>query len=52
MQLVEQGKVELDGEVDAILPEVAGAEILDPVTGLRRKAVNKVTLRMLLSHTA
>ncbi|KAK9894040.1 beta-lactamase/transpeptidase-like protein [Cystobasidium minutum MCA 4210] len=47
MQLVEQGKVKLDDPVENILPEIKDIKMLD---GSEPK--NKITLRMLLTHTA
>ncbi|KZV98346.1 beta-lactamase/transpeptidase-like protein [Exidia glandulosa HHB12029] len=51
MQLVEQGKVSLDEPVEKILPEIANVKLLkDDLTLVEPKT--KITLRMLLSHTA
>ena len=56
MQLVEQGKLELDGDAGKVCPELADPVVLEgfdddgqPVT---RPAAGPVTLRHLLTHTA
>lgn len=56
MQLVEQGKLELDAPIDAVLPELANPQVLTgydakgaPQT---RAAKRAITLRHLLTHTA
>jgi len=51
MQLVEQGKLKLDEPIDTILPELTAPQILTDDLTLR-PATKKITLRMLLSHTA
>jgi methyl acetate hydrolase len=56
MQLVEQGKIDLDGPAGDICPELAEVTVLDgfddagqPIT---RPPTNPVTLRNLLTHTS
>ena len=51
MQLVEQGKLDLDAPVDKLLPELANPKIVDE-QGKLRDAKNKITLRQLMTHTA
>ncbi|KZV87466.1 beta-lactamase/transpeptidase-like protein [Exidia glandulosa HHB12029] len=51
MQLVERGQLRLDEPLETVLPELAHVRILqDDLTF--KPAVTKITLRMLLSHTA
>jgi len=50
LQLVEEGKVNLDDPVDKILPELAQAKIKE--NGKARDPKTKTTLRMLLGHTS
>jgi methyl acetate hydrolase len=56
MQLVEQGKLQLDQPIGAVLPELASPQVLegfDPSGELRlRPAKRPITLRHLLTHTA
>jgi CubicO group peptidase (beta-lactamase class C family) len=56
MQLVEEGRLRLDGPIAAVLPEAAGARVLEgfDATGqpILRPARGAVTLRHLLAHTA
>jgi len=56
MQLVEQGKLTLDGPVSAVLPALAKPQVLDGVDGAGkprlRPAKGPITLRQLLTHTA
>ncbi len=56
MQLVEQGKLSLDGSVADVLPELASPQVLegfDPAGEPRlRTARRPITLRHLLTHTA
>lgn len=50
LQLVEGGKLSLDGDLAALLPDLAGLEVFD---GLElRPARGPVTLRHLLTHTS
>lgn len=49
LQLVEQGKLTLDGDLAAMIPELANLKVLT-AEGLR-PAKGAVTLRQLLSHT-
>lgn len=56
MQLVEQGRLELDADIGALLPELANPQVL---TGFDtagkpqlRPATRAITLRHLLTHTA
>lgn len=56
MQLVEQGKLQLDEPIGALLPDLAEPDILtgfdDAGVPQLRKATRPVTLRHLLTHTA
>ena len=56
MQLVEQGKLTLDGPIGDVLPELATAQVLtgfdDDGTPQLRPAKRPITLRHLLTHTA
>jgi methyl acetate hydrolase len=56
MQLVEQGKLTLDGPIGAVLPDLAAIQVLEGFaadgTPKLRPARNPITLRHLLSHTA
>ena len=56
LQLVELGKVSLDNpkDIETILPEIANAKIISGEKGNFRYCTpkNKVTLRMLLDHSA
>jgi methyl acetate hydrolase len=57
MQLVEAGKVKLDGPAGQYLPEIAKAQVIDrvdPKTGaaVTRPPKTPVTVRELLSHTS
>ena len=57
MQLVEAGKVKLDGPAGQYLPEIAKAQVIDrvdPKTGeaMMRPPKTPVTVRELLSHTS
>ncbi|MXO91129.1 serine hydrolase domain-containing protein [Pontixanthobacter aquaemixtae] len=56
MQLVEQGKLTLDGPISDVLPELADAQVLDGFaddgTPQLRAAKRPITLRHLLTHTA
>lgn len=56
LQLVEQGRLTLDGDLGALLPALANPEVLEgfddagkPVT---RPAAGPITLRQLLTHTS
>ena len=51
LQMVEQGKVDLDEPLEGILPELAEIEILH-ADGTRTPATRPITLRDLLRHTA
>ena len=51
MQLVEQGKLQLDAPLDALMPEMASIPILTK-DGKLVKATKSITLRQLLTHTA
>ena len=51
MQLVDQGKVELDQDLSELLPEMAEIPILKD-DGKLVKPKNEITLRHLLTHTA
>jgi CubicO group peptidase (beta-lactamase class C family) len=50
MQLVEQGTLTLDEPIGLLLPDLAHPQILE--NGTLRPAVQKMTLRHLLTHTA
>lgn len=56
MQLVEQGRLQLDAPIEAVLPHLAGRQVLDGFaedgTPRLRPAAGPVTLRQLLSHSA
>ncbi len=56
MQLVEQGKLALDGEIAAVLPELGRVQVLDgfDAAGQPRLRAPKrpITLRHLLTHTS
>ncbi len=56
MQLVEQGKLALDGEIAAVLPELGRVQVLDgfdPNGNPRLRAPKRpITLRHLLTHTS
>lgn len=56
MQLVEQGKLTLDGPIGDVLPELADAQVLDGFgedgQPQLRPANRPITLRHLLTHTA
>ncbi|GAA5972713.1 hypothetical protein JCM21900_002361 [Sporobolomyces salmonicolor] len=51
LQAVEQGKLTLDDPIGPLVPEVSNAKIIDK-DGNLTPPKNKITLRMLLSHTA
>jgi CubicO group peptidase (beta-lactamase class C family) len=50
MQLVEQGRLELDMPIGALLPELQQSRILEG--GKFRPATRQITLRQLLTHTS
>ena len=56
MQLVEQGKIELDQPVSGYLPRLAGVEVLERFDAenkpILRAAKSPVTIRQLLTHTS
>ena len=56
LQLVERGKLSLDGDLSQLLPDLAGLEVfdgVDPAGAPRlRPARGAVTLRQLLTHTS
>ena len=55
MQLVEQGRLSLDGPIAAVLPHLAAPMVLDGFNGpmpILRPAAGPITLRQLLTHTA
>jgi len=55
MQLVERGKLNLDGPIAAVLPQLAAPMVLDGFDGPMprlRPAARPITLRHLLTHTA
>jgi len=56
MQLVEQGKLSLDGDISAVIPELARVQVLEGFDQSgeprRRPAKRAITLRHLLTHTS
>ncbi len=56
MQLVEQGKLSLDGPIDKVLPDLASPQVLEGFDASGepklRPAKNPITLRHLMTHTA
>jgi methyl acetate hydrolase len=56
MQLVEQGKLSLDGPIGKLLPELDAPQVLDGFDGdgnpILRPAKTEITLRHLMTHTA
>ena len=55
MQLVEQGKLSLDGPIGTVLPHLAAPMVLDGFDGPMprlRPAAGPITLRQMLTHTA
>ena len=56
MQLVEQGRIELDNPVAEYLPELKNVEVLEGFTAndepILRAAKSAVTVRQLLTHTS
>ena len=56
LQLVERGKLSLDGDLSELLPDLAGLEVFDGVgpdgASRLRPARGAVTLRQLLTHTS
>ncbi|MEW6641015.1 MAG: serine hydrolase domain-containing protein [Pseudomonadota bacterium] len=56
MQLVEQGKLALDGPIGAVLPDLAQPQVLEGFaadgTPKLRPAKGPITLRQLMTHTA
>jgi CubicO group peptidase (beta-lactamase class C family) len=56
MQLVEQGRLSLDGPIAAVLPELAEPQVLEGFEAdgspKLRRARGPITLRQLLSHTS
>ena len=56
LQLVEQGKLSLDGDLSELLPDLADLQVLDGIdetgTPKTRPAKSKVTLRQMLTHTS
>ncbi|HEV7386546.1 MAG TPA: serine hydrolase domain-containing protein, partial [Phenylobacterium sp.] len=56
LQLVERGKLSLDGDLALLLPDLAGLEVFDGLnadgTPKLRSATGPVTLRQLLTHTS
>ncbi len=56
MQLVEQGKLSLDGDIAAVLPELGRVQVLDGFDSagqpLLRAPKRPITLRHLLTHTS
>lgn len=56
MQLVEAGQLDLDAPIDALLPELADAQVLTGFDGegkpQLRPAARPITMRHLLTHTA
>lgn len=55
LQLVEQGRLDLDATVESILPEFGGLQLLDGFDGdtpRLRPPAGKATVRQLMTHTA
>ena len=56
MQLVEQGKLSLDGPIGKLLPDLASPQVLDGFDAngdpILRPAKTEITLRHLMTHTA
>lgn len=55
LRLVEQGQLELDAEVESLLPEFAELQVIDGYDGDRpilRPPSSKPTIRQLMTHTA
>jgi methyl acetate hydrolase len=56
MQLVEQGKLELDAPIGKLLPELADCQVLDDIDAQGRASLRlakrPITLRQLMTHTA
>jgi methyl acetate hydrolase len=55
LQLVEQGQLELDAQVESVLPEFAELQLIDGYEGERpilRPPSSKPTIRQLITHTA
>jgi methyl acetate hydrolase len=56
MQLVEQGRLSLDGPIETILPELAHPQVItgfdDAGNPTLRRATRPITLRHLLTHTS
>jgi methyl acetate hydrolase len=56
MQLVEQGKLSLDGPIGKVLPDLAAPQVLEGFDAKGepklRPAKNPITLRQLMTHTA
>ena len=56
LQLVEQGKLSLDGSLDSLLPDLANPQVIDGFDEdgnvLLRPAKRAITLRHLLTHTS
>ncbi|EJD37019.1 beta-lactamase/transpeptidase-like protein [Auricularia subglabra TFB-10046 SS5] len=51
LQLVEQGKIPLDDPLEDFFPPIKEVKLLEP-NGTLRLPRNKITMRMLLTHTA
>jgi CubicO group peptidase (beta-lactamase class C family) len=56
MQLVEQGRLVLDDDIGALLPQLANPQVLEGFDGegkpVTRPAAGPITLRQLLTHTS
>lgn len=56
MQLVEQGRLTLDGPIEAVLPALASPQVItgfdDAGNAMLRPATRPITLRHLLTHTS
>ena len=56
MQLVEQGKLSLEGPIGKVLPDLASPQVLEGFDAdgepILRPAKNPITLRHLMTHTA
>lgn len=52
LQLIEQGKVQLEQEVASILPELGNLSIVDEDGSTIQQSKTPITLKMLLTHTS
>lgn len=52
LQLIEQGKLQLDQEIASILPELANLSIVAEDGTVTAQSKTPITLKMLLTHTS